>query len=285
MIRQSAANQILEKTKKVGSSETTRENSIQLHFTKRKYPNSTIEFGYYLAGLIDGDGWISAPNKQKHIIIAFHIKDITTAYWIKKKLQFGSVYIRAESNSCTFSLTSLAGLTKLVKLVGNKLQLDRKRTRLAALAASLALPAIPSLQKETISLCTHYLAGLVDADGNLDIYVLFRPKRNSYEVRLRVRLDLQVQDRCLIENMKFLLGGSMSFRNKTSSYRYDSVSFKNCATILKYLDDYQLLSKYKEYRYLKKALFLIQSGYHKTADGLKKICFYQKQICRLKKVK
>jgi hypothetical protein len=235
-----------------------------------------------LAGLIDGDGWISAPTKQKHVIITFHIKDVTTAYWIKKKLRFGSVYLRHEANSCTFSLTSITGLIKLLHLVGNKLQLERKREAFIALSLSLNLP-ISHQQKEVLSLKNYYLAGLLDADGNIDIYILFRPQRNRYEIRLRIRLELQVRDKFLIESVLFLLGGHISFRRQTSSWRYDSVSMKNCGVVLSYLDQYQLLSKYKEYRYLKKAFFLTRHGQHQTTLGLKKIFFYQQQLRRLKR--
>ena len=52
MIGQSAANL------KQGSSETTRENKLSIHRPRHKFPND-LEIGYYLAGLIDGDGYIS----------------------------------------------------------------------------------------------------------------------------------------------------------------------------------------------------------------------------------
>jgi hypothetical protein len=57
------------------------------HLPKHNKPDSEEEFGFYLAGLIEGDGYIG----KRSIEIAFHISDIALAYYIKKKIGFGNV--------------------------------------------------------------------------------------------------------------------------------------------------------------------------------------------------
>ena len=60
--------------------------SFCLH-TKHKSDFTDNEFGQFLAGLIEGDGWFG--NKQLHII--FSIDDSPLAYLIKKRIGHGNV--------------------------------------------------------------------------------------------------------------------------------------------------------------------------------------------------
>jgi len=57
------------------------------HLNKHKKPNSEDEFGFYLAGLIEGDGYIS----KRSVEIAFHISDSHLAYYIKKRIGYGNI--------------------------------------------------------------------------------------------------------------------------------------------------------------------------------------------------
>jgi len=78
---------------KFGTSETLRNGTIinlknnikpiSIHVPKYLRPINDEEFGYYLAGLIDGSGSFS---KTQELIIMFHIKNISLAYYIKKKI-------------------------------------------------------------------------------------------------------------------------------------------------------------------------------------------------------
>jgi len=60
---------------------------ISDHLRKHTKPDTDEEFGYYLAGLIEGDGYLG----DRRIEIAFHIDDISSAYYIKKIIGYGSV--------------------------------------------------------------------------------------------------------------------------------------------------------------------------------------------------
>ena len=61
---------------------------ISIHVPSHKTDLSDDEFGYYLAGLIEGDGWFG--YKQLYIILAE--QDTSLAYYIKKKFGYGNVY-------------------------------------------------------------------------------------------------------------------------------------------------------------------------------------------------
>ena len=55
-------------------------NIISNHIPKHKKPVSDDEFGFYLAGLIEGDGYIN--KKVISINIVFHELDVSLAYYI-----------------------------------------------------------------------------------------------------------------------------------------------------------------------------------------------------------
>lgn len=65
---------------------------------KHKKPETEEEFCYYLAGLIEGDGYIG----ERRIEIAFHIDDISPAYYIKKRVGYGSVIFLKDQNSVRY---------------------------------------------------------------------------------------------------------------------------------------------------------------------------------------
>lgn len=54
---------------------------------KPNLPQIDDEFGHYLAGLMDGDGYFG-PS----IRLCFNIQDIPLANYIKKRLGFGKIY-------------------------------------------------------------------------------------------------------------------------------------------------------------------------------------------------
>ena len=61
--------------------------NITIHRPKAQ-PLTLEQFSFFLAGLIDADGHI---NKVGNIIIAFHSRDISVAYYIKTRVGYGQV--------------------------------------------------------------------------------------------------------------------------------------------------------------------------------------------------
>jgi len=69
-------------------------------------PIKNDDFGYYLAGLIDGDGHFS---KAEQLIIVFYISDVSLAYYIKKKLKHGIVKKVKNKKAVIFLISSKIG--------------------------------------------------------------------------------------------------------------------------------------------------------------------------------
>jgi len=74
---------------------------INDHLKKHKKPETEEEFGYYLAGLIEGDGYIGG----RRIEIAFHIDDISSAFYIKKRIGYVSVLFLRDTKFGKICLT------------------------------------------------------------------------------------------------------------------------------------------------------------------------------------
>lgn len=295
----------------------TRAN-ISNHRPHHRYPSNDLELGYYLAGLIDGDGSLSLEHSQPTITITFHKKDTFLAYKIKSILSYGRVrtkgrsgdlpvggsncspMVRSYSSYTIYTLTNREGLVKMIYLVHNKLRLPHKVSRLNKFIERYNLPLMKSTPDKSNVTLTHYLAGLLDSDGSLSIKLLRRARglRNTekFEVRLLARVELNyILGSSVINKLKEDLDGSLSTRKieysetktlgeRTSqSISWSSVSFARMYQLLVYLDRYNLCSKkYLEYYYLRKAYILIQNNHHLTLEGQMKLASYQKRMSILK---
>ena len=87
------------------------------HLKKHRKPETLEELGYYLAGLIEGDGYIG----DSRIEIAFHMDDISSAYYIKKRIGYGSVLYLKGKNSVRYVLRHKTGLDKVFNMINGKL--------------------------------------------------------------------------------------------------------------------------------------------------------------------
>ena len=80
--------------------------NIPVNKPKQIKPINNEDFGYYLAGLIDGDGHFSSAEQ---LVIVFHILDVSLAYYIKKRLGYGSVKKVKNKKAVIFVISSKKG--------------------------------------------------------------------------------------------------------------------------------------------------------------------------------
>jgi len=92
------------------------------------------EFGYYLTGLIEGDGTIITPDKERDskdrlcypsIQICFHLKDLPLALIIQKELGFGSINRQKGSNAYRLTINNYEGLLLLIFLLNGKMKTSK----------------------------------------------------------------------------------------------------------------------------------------------------------------
>jgi len=118
-----------------GSPETLRKNNpcatkdetsslaryVSEHIPKHKTPLSDTEFGYYLAGLIEGDGYLGKINIQ----IAFHLDDAPLAYFLKQHIGYGQVKKIKNKQAVIYIISNLEGRIKIAKLINGKLRTNK----------------------------------------------------------------------------------------------------------------------------------------------------------------
>ena len=86
---------------------------------KQIKPINNKDFGYYLAGLIDGDGHFSSAEQ---LVIVFHNLDVSLAYYIKKRLGYGSVKKVKNKKAVILVISSKKGLEMIFNLISGKLR-------------------------------------------------------------------------------------------------------------------------------------------------------------------
>jgi hypothetical protein len=247
---------------------------VKSHVPTHRKPLTDKEFGYYLAGLIDGDGCFT----EKSLIIAFSEKDTSLAYYLKSYIAYGNVYKIKNKKAVVFTIAHSKGLVKVLSLVNGKLRYESKinnvNNKLIPYLNSLrSNPSLNSISLEkTNDLDNHWLAGFSDADGSFQIKILERKKLDK--IRKEVRLNFQIDQKTskLLNLIKQNFGGNIGYREKQDTYYYGSTSFEVGKNFIKYFDSYHLLSsKYINYVKWRKAYLVIQDKAHLTVNGLEKI--------------
>jgi hypothetical protein len=99
---------------------------ISEHVPKHKSNLTDEEFGYFLAGLIEGDGWFG--KKELHIIFAE--EDTSLAYYIKKRIGHGNVYKMKDKKAVRYICKNTNGLSLILSLVNGKLVSNYKYDQL-----------------------------------------------------------------------------------------------------------------------------------------------------------
>jgi len=99
---------------------------ISEHVPEHKSNLTQNEFGFFLAGLIEKDGWFG--KKQLHIIFAE--EDVSLAYYIKKQIAYGNVYKIKHLKAVRYICKNTNGLSTILSLINGKLVSDYKYKQL-----------------------------------------------------------------------------------------------------------------------------------------------------------
>jgi hypothetical protein len=251
-----------------------KENFISDHLKKHIKPETDEEFGFYLAGLIEGDGYFG----DRRFEIAFHIDDISSAYYIKKRIGYGSVLFLKNKNSVRYVLRHSAGLKKVLELVNGKFLGKNKRDQLIKHGYSYKYN-INILPKATFNLIDNYwLAGFADADGSFGIFIN-KSKSHKYGYNITLPFRIKQKNPALLNLIKTQFGGNVSLFND-GIYSYSSTSFKVAYLFSNYFDKFHLLNASKWINFLKwrKAYRIVQRKEHLNLLGIAKIRKLQENL-------
>jgi LAGLIDADG endonuclease len=100
-----------------------------LAFLKQNTNNEIIKnLGFYLAGLIEGDDYISITKENRVILgIVFNIKDQPLAEKILNCLGKGSI-VKRKSNSIELRFSEKKTILRIVTLINGKFRTPKKRS-------------------------------------------------------------------------------------------------------------------------------------------------------------
>jgi hypothetical protein len=96
---------------------------ISIHVSTHLRPANDAQFGHYLAGLIDGNGHFSS---KLNLVLVFNSLDFSLAYYIKKRLGFGSVKKIKDKNALVLVIAAREGIEKVINLINGKIRTENK---------------------------------------------------------------------------------------------------------------------------------------------------------------
>lgn len=238
---------------------------ISEHVPIHQKPLSNMDFAYYLAGLIDGDG----SFMPKQLIIAFSGKDASLAYYIKSRLGYGTVSAIKGKRALKLVISNPRGLFAVLNLINGKIRhLKRFEQIKTNILPYMKEPWVNTFlldQSTNLNLDNYWLAGFAEAESSFQVKLLAREKRT--EVRLNFQLDQKTED--LLKLIQQKCGGYVGYCQKIDCYYYESTNFKNAGKFISYFDRFHLSgSKYLDYMKWRKIYLYILQKRHLTTEGI-----------------
>uniref|UniRef100_UPI00240EF694 hypothetical protein n=1 Tax=Diaporthe sojae TaxID=165439 RepID=UPI00240EF694 len=179
------------------------------------YVDNSENFGYYLAGLLEGDGHISIPALFKNskstrvfnprIVFTSHINNLGLYAFIQSELGNKGRFQITGANTLRYIIGDLKGIETLINLMHGKFRTPKNQTfnnliRIINDKCSLSIPE--SLLDTSDFYNNSWLTGFTESDGYFGIkYVEGKSKSGemkrarSEHVTLKYRLDQRAYDR------------------------------------------------------------------------------------------
>jgi LAGLIDADG endonuclease len=240
---------------------------ISEHVPKHNSNLNDLDFGYFLTGLIEGDGWFGL--NQLHII--FSDRDISLAYLIKKRIGYGNVYKIKDKKAVRYICKNKNGIKVILSLINGKLLSNSKYDQLIKhnYPQTFNFDIFPP--NHDLSLDNYWLAGFTQADGCFYISIV---KSKTHKTGFSVRLEFSIKQNDAIP-LK-LLHNQLNLGNfsqySSGIYCYKSTGYKTAALLINYFDTFHVFGgKYVDYLKFRKVYIKITKGLHLEDIGILKI--------------
>lgn len=179
------------------------------------YVNNSDNFGYYLAGLLEGDGHISIPALFKNskltrvlnprIVFTSHINNLGLYAFIQSELGNKGHFQITGTNTLRYIIGDLKGIQILINLMHGKFRTPKNQTfnNLITIINDKCSLSIPESLLDTSDFFDNsWLTGFTESDGHFGIkYVESKSKSGimkrarSEHVTLKYRLDQRAYDK------------------------------------------------------------------------------------------
>lgn len=273
---------------KIGTSETLRDEIVEKsagehvklisdHVPKHLKPLNNEQLGYYLAGLIDGDGQFS---KALQLVLVFNSSDAFLAYYLKERLGYGNVKKVKDSCLCEASsrgknaylliISNKKGMLHVINLINGKLRTEHRFNQVLNNVLSHTMYKDQNINftmedkaqngSQSNNFDNHWLAGFSDADASFQIKIIKRTLASARllrraevsRIKPEIRLNYQIDQKSdlLLLRIKDFLGGNIGYRKSQDTYYYGSTNFGSAVKVIQYFDQYHLQSR-KHINYLR----------------------------------
>ena len=261
---------------------------------------TTKNLGYYLAGILEGDGHISIPalgittlNRilNPRIVFTSHVNKLSLYAFIQSELSNVGRFQVTGKNVIRYIIGDKKGILLFINLVHGKLRTPKNKRfndLIEFFNTKYSLNIPESLLDYSNFLGNSWFTGFTEADGHFGIKHVEKESKShskrsvSEKVSLRFRLDQRLYDkptsssmRPFMENLALFLSCNLkSYTNNTGSEvlslsvsSIDSVKF-----LINYFNSYPLLGdKIKDFKKWELVYNMMISKEHLTNEGRLKI--------------
>ncbi len=254
------------------------------------FPNKNLNkytgqnLAHYLAGLIEGDGYISITNQNRVILgITFNIKDKPLAEKLLNILGKGSIVTRS-GNSIELRFSSKKTLCNIIELINGKFRTPKIEQLYKLIdwmnkQHSMDIKKLPLNDSSILN--DSWLSGFIDADGHFyirnslkQIICKFSLEQRMIYPKTNESYNFILNKICLALNVK--LNSRIREGLKDSYYIIRVENQNSIKLLIDYLDIYPLLSsKHLDFLCWKIVFNEIINKNHMTVEG-RKIVFEQK---------
>lgn len=238
----------------IGSPETIRavcSKKISNINTSSKGKNlSTIQFKYWLAGLIDGDGSLLVSKKgYSSCEITVGRKELILLSSVKMYCG-GSIKMRIKYNKYRWRLHNYKGVNMLLDFIDGKLMLAQRQSQYKNVCAFLGRTPLPS---QPISIRNAWLTGFYEAKG------YFHVNRTT----LQCNITCAQKDRTLLLSIQHVMGGRIYYDKSWDGWLYSASSLADISNWVKYFSLFPLRSwKQVQLHRFKRVLLYKSRGVH-----------------------
>jgi len=256
--------------------------------------------GYYLAGLLEGDGHLSLPSLGKttlnrvlnpRIVFTSHVDNLGMYTFLQSEL--GNIgRFQISGNTIRYIIGDIKGILYFIDLIHGKLRTPKNKRLndlIEFLNAKYSLNISQSLLDKSSFIGNSWFTGFTEADGHFGIKYLERLEKSetrkrsrSESISLVFRLDQRAYDESTFTSMRPFMDDLASFlscnvniyttaQNKEVLSLYVS-AIDNLKLIVDYFNQYPLMgNKLNDFKKWETVYNIIKSREHLSVEGRLKV--------------
>lgn len=202
-----------------------RDKSISVP-SEKNMSKSDLKFGQWLAGLIDGDGYLGLSQKKYPTCeITVHIEEEKMLRIIQDKLG-GSIRKRSGAQALRWRLSNRESMTKLIHIINGNIRNSKRIIQFNQVCEVLNIePVFLDLTYDN-----NWISGFFDADGTIDYYYYGKRPQLFISISNKYRKDLEDIQKILGGKIYFDKGSGGSHKWVTTNENFHMVIFKYVVT-------------------------------------------------------